>query len=96
MVIDISNGAGKVFVGIVRTIDERKGIVAKFGQFESMRKAVVHSPDIGERTTGIANGKGSIGASSEKEQSRVTLLRVGQLLGFRIDVEEYAVGMSFM
>ena len=53
----------------------------------------MHSPDIGERTTGIANGKGSIGASSEKEQSRVTLLRVGQLLGFRIDVEEYAVGM---
>ena len=51
MVMDVSDGLGKVFVGIVRTVDERKGIVPKFGQFEGMGKAVVHGSDVCERTT---------------------------------------------
>lgn len=68
MVMDISDGLGKVFVGIIRTVDERKGIVAQFGQFEGMRKAVVHGSDVGKRTTGIAYGKGRTRIAPKKEQ----------------------------
>lgn len=76
MVIYIGNRLRKVFVGIVRTVDERKGVVTHSGQLEGMRETVMHGPDVCERATGIADGKGRTRIASEKEQTRVALLRV--------------------
>ena len=55
----------------------------------------MHGSDVCECTTGVADGKGGTRIPAEEGQSRVALLRVGLLLGFRIGVDEYAVGVRF-
>ncbi|CCY66342.1 unknown [Prevotella sp. CAG:1124] len=95
MVIYIGNCTGKVFVSIVRTIDKRKSVIAEFGQFEGMRKTIMHSSDIRECPSCIADGKGSARASTEEEQARVTFLGVSLFLCFRINVKECATSMCF-
>ena len=78
----------KVIIGRIGTVDQRKGVVAHFRQFQSMGKAVVHRTNIGKTAACIANRKLRIVLSLEEEKSRVTQTAVCLHFVLCVDVVE--------
>ena len=79
----------KVIIRSIGTVDQRKGIVAHFRQFQSMGKAVVHRPHIGKSAACIAHRKLRIVLALEEEKSRVTQTAVRLHFVLGVDVVEY-------
>ena len=75
---DKREGARQIFIRRLPAgaIDDGKGVVAAFGELQSVRKAVVHGGDISKTSARTSDGEGRTCISAEEEQPRIFKARL--------------------